>query len=46
VSLACRKAKDLGYPTNCGRPGFSPATLASMDRRRDMHASPIWHLFL
>jgi hypothetical protein len=29
-------------PTNCGRPGFSPATLASMDRRTDMHASPIW----
>jgi hypothetical protein len=21
---------------NCGRPGFSPATLANMDRRRDM----------
>src|SRR5271166_1984160 len=29
-------------PTSCGRPGFSPATLASMDRRRGMHAWPIW----
>jgi hypothetical protein len=35
VSLACRKAKDLGYPPR-GRPGFPPVTLASTDRRRDM----------
>src|SRR6195256_2853252 len=35
VSLACRKAKDLVIPTNCGRPGFSPAMRARMDRRRD-----------
>ena len=25
VSLACRKAKELGYPQNCGQPGFWPA---------------------
>jgi transposase len=32
----------VGLPTNCGRRDFWPATLASMDRRRDMHASLIW----
>src|SRR4029077_14119438 len=40
VSLACRKAKELGIPTNCGQRGFWPATLASMDPRRDMRALP------
>ena len=36
MSLACRKAKELGYPHNCGQRGFWPATLASMDPRRDI----------
>ena len=27
---------------NCGRRGFWPAMPASMDRRRDMPASPTW----
>src|SRR2546421_4606571 len=35
TSLACRKAT---IRMNCGRRGFSPATPASMDRRRGMHA--------
>jgi hypothetical protein len=29
-------AKDLGYPKNCGRPGFSPVTLGSAGRRVDV----------
>src|SRR5271169_1383964 len=36
------RRRTSAIPTNCGRPGFSPVTLASMGRRRDMHASPIW----
>jgi len=32
VALACRKAKELGYPHECGRRGFWPAMPASMDR--------------
>jgi hypothetical protein len=27
--LSCRKAKELGYPHDCGPRGCSPATLAS-----------------
>src|SRR5208282_3036069 len=43
VSLACRKAKDLGYPpTNCGRRGCSPAIRVSMGRRRGTLASASW----
>jgi hypothetical protein len=42
VSLACRKAKEFGYPTNCERPGFSPAMPASTDLPKDMRALPIW----
>ena len=43
TSLACRKAKgNWVIRTNCGRRGFSPATPASTDRRRDMRAWPTW----
>jgi Winged helix-turn helix len=45
VSLACRKAKDLGYPHELWTTrlrGFWQATPASMDHRRDMRASPTW----
>ena len=42
VSLACRKAKDLGYPHELWTTRLPPATLARMDRRRGMHAWPIW----
>jgi len=33
VNLACRKAKELGYSTNCGRRGCSPAMCANMGRK-------------
>ena len=36
------RRRTSAIPTNCGRPGFSPATLASTDRRKDMRASSIW----
>ena len=43
VDLACRKAKDLGYPpTNCGRRGCSPAIRVSMGLRRGTLALPSW----
>ena len=43
VDLACRKAKELGYPpTNCGRPDCSPAMRVSMGRRRGTLALPSW----
>ncbi len=43
VDLACRKAKDLGYPpTNCGRRGFWLAARASMDRPKGTPASASW----
>ena len=34
------RRRNLAIPTNCGQRGFWPATLASMDPRRDMRASP------
>ena len=40
VSLAAGRRRNLAIPTNCGQRGFWPATLASMDPRRDMRASP------
>ena len=40
VSLVLRKGRNLAIPTNCGQRGFWPATLASMDPRRDTRASP------
>src|ERR1700674_402088 len=36
------KRKTLVIPTNCGRPGFSPAMPASTDRPKGMRALPIW----
>ena len=42
VSVACRKAKDLGYPPNCGRRGFWLATRASMDPAKGTPASASW----
>ena len=34
------RRRNLAMPANCGQRGFWPATLASMDPRRDMRASP------
>jgi hypothetical protein len=42
VSLACRKAKHLGFPTSCGRRGFWRATLVSMDQPRATRALTSW----
>ena len=42
VVEACRKAKELGYPHELWTTRLLPATPASMDRRRDMCASPTW----
>jgi transposase len=42
VSLACRKAKELGYRTNCGRHGCWLAMRASMDRRKGIPVSTSW----
>ena len=42
VDLACRKAKDLGYPHELWRHGFSLGTPASMGPRKGMRASPAW----
>src|SRR5829696_7845280 len=43
TALACRKAKDLAIRTNCGRPGFWPAMLASMGRQKGTRVSPPWY---
>jgi hypothetical protein len=42
ASLACRNAKELGYPTSCGRRDFWRVMRASTDRRRATPAFPIW----
>src|SRR5579863_3139712 len=42
VSLACRKAKDLGYPHDCGRRGFWLVTRASMDQPKGTPALASW----
>ena len=48
VSLACRKAKELGYPMSCGRRVLRASRsiwrnmCASTDRRRATPASPVW----
>jgi hypothetical protein len=38
VALACRKAKELGYPQSCGPPGCSLRTPASTERPPDIQA--------
>ena len=40
VSLACRKAKELGYPHELWTTRLLAGHVASMDPRRDMRASP------
>ena len=42
TSLSCRKAKELGYPTNCGPRGCSPAMLASTVPPKGTRAWQIW----
>ena len=42
VSLACRKAKDLGYPHELWTTRLLAITRASMDRQRGMRASASW----
>jgi transposase len=42
VALACRKAKDLGYPHELWTTRLLAGTPASTDQQRDTHASPIW----
>ena len=42
VSLACRKAKDLGYPHEVWRRGFWLATRANRDPPRGTPASASW----
>src|SRR6201993_5030015 len=42
VSLAPGRQRNWVIRTKFGRHGFWPATLASMDRRRGMRASPGW----
>jgi hypothetical protein len=42
VALACRKAKELGYPHEVWTTGCSPATRGSMDQPRGTRAFPIW----
>ena len=42
TSLACDKAKEHGYRTNCGRRGSWRVMRASMDRRRGTRVLPSW----
>ena len=42
ADLACRKAKELGYPHELWRRDFSPAMRASMGRRRGTPVLPSW----
>ena len=42
VALACRKAKDFGYPHELWTNGCWPATRGSMGRRRGMVVWPSW----
>jgi len=42
VALACRKAKELGYPPSCGRPGCSPNMPGNMDHPPGIRAWRSW----
>ena len=43
VALACRKAKELGYPhESCGPPGCSPRMPGNMDRPPGIRAWASW----
>ena len=42
VSLACDKAKEHGYPHDCGRRGSWRVMRASMDQRRGTRVLPSW----